>query len=191
MHIYLQLFLTFLKIGAVTFGGGYAMIPLVKEAVLQNGWLTEEMFLNFIAVAESTPGPIAINMATFIGSTQGGLIGSIIATFGVVLPSFLIILFIVAIMNSLIKYKGVQAVLRGIRPVALGLICATGLTMVLSVLFGIENLTSSITVEFRGIIVFAIVAVIYLAYYFKKKKFISPILLIVISAGLGMILYSV
>ena len=167
------------------------MIPLVKEAVVQNGWLTEEMFVNFIAVAESTPGPIAINMATFIGSTQGGLIGSIIATFGVVLPSFLIILFIVAIMNSLIKYKGVQAVLRGIRPVALGLICATGLTMVLSVLFGIEDLASSISVEFRGIIIFAIVSAIYLAYYFKKKKFISPILLIVISAGLGMILYSV
>ncbi len=191
MNIYLKLFLTFLKIGAVTFGGGYAMIPLVKDAVLQNGWLSEEMFLNFIAVAESTPGPIAINMATFIGSTQGGLLGSIIATFGVVLPSFLIILFIVAIMNSLIKYKGVQAVLRGIRPVALGLICATGLTMTLSVLFGIENLTSSISIELKGIVVFLVVAVIYLAYYFKKKKFISPILLILISAGLGMILYSV
>lgn len=191
MNIYLHLFLTFLKIGAVTFGGGYAMIPLVKEAVLQNNWLTEEMFVNFIAVAESTPGPIAINMATFIGSTQGGLLGSIVATIGVVLPSFLIILFIVAIMNSLVKYKGVQAVLRGIRPVALGLICATGLTMTLSVLFGVESLASTIIVEFKGIIIFAIIAIVYLIYHFKTKKFISPIFLIIISAGLGMILYSV
>ena len=191
MSIYLKLFLTFLKIGAVTFGGGYAMIPMVKEAVIQNAWLTEEMFLNFIAVAESTPGPIAINMATFIGSTQAGLLGSIVATIGVVLPSFLIILFIVAIMNSLIKFKGVQAVLRGIRPVALGLICATGLTMTLSVLFGIESIASTITVEFKSIIIFALVGIVYLLYYFKKKKFISPILLIVISAGLGMILYSI
>ena len=191
MSIYLKLFSTFLKIGAVTFGGGYAMIPMVKEAVIQNAWLTEEMFLNFIAVAESTPGPIAINMATFIGSTQAGLLGSIVATIGVVLPSFLIILFIVAIMNSLIKFKGVQAVLRGIRPVALGLICATGLTMTLSVLFGIESIASTITVEFKSIIIFAIVGFVYLLYYFKKKKFISPILLIVISAGLGMILYSI
>ena len=191
MDIYLKLFLTFFKIGAVTFGGGYAMIPIVKEAVIQNAWLTEEMFLNFIAVAESTPGPIAINMATFIGSTQAGLLGSIVATIGVVLPSFLIILFIVAIMNSLIKFKGVQAVLRGIRPVALGLICATGLTMTLSVLFGIESIASTISIEFKGIIIFAVVAIVYLLYYFKKKKFISPILLIVISAGLGMILYSI
>ena len=191
MDIYLKLFLTFFKIGAVTFGGGYAMIPMVKEAVIQNAWLTEEMFLNFIAVAESTPGPIAINMATFIGSTQAGLLGSIIATLGVVLPSFLIILFSVAIMNSLIKFKGVQAVLRGIRPVALGLICATGLTMTLSVLFGIESIASTISIEFKGIIIFALVAIVYLLYYFKKKKFISPILLIVISAGLGMILYSI
>ena len=191
MSIYLKLFSTFLKIGAVTFGGGYAMIPMVKEAVIQNARLTEEMFLNFIAVAESTPGPIAINMATFIGSTQAGLLGSIVATIGVVLPSFLIILFIVAIMNSLIKFKGVQAVLRGIRPVALGLICATGLTMTLSVLFGIESIASTITVEFKSIIIFAIVGFVYLLYYFKKKKFISPILLIVISAGLGMILYSI
>ena len=100
MSIYLELFLTFFKIGAVTFGGGYAMIPLVQEAVVPN-WISEEMFMNFIAVAESTPGPIAINMATFIGSTQAGPIGAILATLGVVLPSFIIILLIVAIMKNL------------------------------------------------------------------------------------------
>ena len=70
--IYLKLFLTFLKIGAVSFGGGYAMISLIREDCLSNSWLTEEELLNFIAVAESTPGPIAVNMATFVGSSQGG-----------------------------------------------------------------------------------------------------------------------
>ena len=90
--IYLQLFLTFLKIGAFTFGGGYAMIPLIRESVLGYGWLSEEQILNFIAIAESTPGPIAVNMATFVGASQAGILGALVATLGVVLPSFIIIL---------------------------------------------------------------------------------------------------
>ena len=89
---YLLFFLTFFKIGLTSFGGGYGMISIIRETVLNNGWLSEEAFLNMIAVCESTPGPIAINMATFIGSTKYGLIGSILATLGVVLPSFIIIL---------------------------------------------------------------------------------------------------
>ena len=191
MNIFLQLFLTFLKIGAVTFGGGYAMIPLVQEAVVAPPFnVSEETFLNFIAVAESTPGPIAINMATFIGFNQAGVLGAILATLGVVLPSFIIILLIVAILNNLIKYAGVQAVLKGIRPVALALILSTGITMTLKTLLGIQNLTSTLTVEVKGIIIFGLIAVVYLAYYFWKKKFISPIILIIISAGLGMLLYS-
>ena len=92
--IYLQLFLTFLKIGAVSFGGGYGMISLIREDCLANAWLNEEELLNFIAVAESTPGPIAVNMATFIGSSQAGFGGALLATLGVVLPSFFIILLI-------------------------------------------------------------------------------------------------
>ena len=90
--IYLYLFLEFFKIGLFTFGGGYAMIPLVREVVLQYGWMTEETFTTFIGVCESTPGPIAVNMATYIGSTTGGFLGSLLATLGVILPSFIIIL---------------------------------------------------------------------------------------------------
>ena len=97
--IYLKLFLTFLEIGTVSFGGGYGMIALVREAVLGNGWLTEEEFLNLIAVSESTPGPIAVNTATFVGSTQGGFFGALAATLGVVLPSFVIILVIAALVQ--------------------------------------------------------------------------------------------
>jgi chromate transporter len=94
MPILLSLFLTFLKIGAVSFGGGYGMISLVREEVLSHGWLTEESFLNFVAISESTPGPIAVNMATFIGSSQAGLLGALLATLGVILPAFIIMLII-------------------------------------------------------------------------------------------------
>ena len=197
--IYLQLFWEFLKIGALTFGGGYAMIPLVQDVVVANQWLTEEAFLNFIAVAESTPGPIAINMATYIGSVQGseyygwigGLFGSIGATMGVVLPSFIIILMIVALIKNFVKYAPVQSALKGIRPVALALILSTGITLTLKTLLNFTSLNSNIKVEWKAIIVFATMAAIYLCYYFKKKKFISPIILIIISACMGMALYSI
>ena len=106
--IYLRLFLNFLMIGALSFGGGYGMVSLVRERVLSNGWLTENEFLNFIAVSESTPGPLAVNMATFIGSTQGGILGSFVATLGVVLPSFLIILLIASALKNLMKYAPVS-----------------------------------------------------------------------------------
>ena len=109
----LILFLTFLKIGALSLGGGYGMIPLLTDEVVSHGWMTETEVLNFIAVSESTPGPIAINMATFIGATLGGdvfagsffgkLLGAFFATFGVVLPSFIIILVIVALIKNLLK----------------------------------------------------------------------------------------
>ncbi|MBR5501166.1 MAG: chromate transporter, partial [Clostridia bacterium] len=85
--IYLTLFLEFFKMGLFTFGGGYAMIPLIEETVLKYGWLTEERFSEMLGVCESTPGPVAINMATYIGSVQGGFLGSLVATIGVVLPS--------------------------------------------------------------------------------------------------------
>ena len=97
--IYLKLFLHFFKIGAVSFGGGYGMLPLMRETVLDNGWLTESQFLSFIAVSESTPGPLAVNMATFIGASQGGIAGSLLATLGVIMPSFFIILVIAALVQ--------------------------------------------------------------------------------------------
>ena len=103
--IYLELFLTFLQIGAFSFGGGYGMISLIREKVLMHGWLTEEELLNMIAVAESTPGPIAVNMATFIGAEQGGIPGALFATLGVVLPSFFIILFIASLMRNFVKIR--------------------------------------------------------------------------------------
>lgn len=188
--ILLELFLTFFKIGALTFGGGYAMIPFVREEVLAHGWLTEEELLNMIAVSESTPGPIAVNMATFVGSDQAGVLGSALATLGVVLPSFIIILIISALLKNFLKYKGVKAFLSGVRPCVVSLILGTAATLLLSVLFGIGNGNFAFDIDIRGIIILAIILGIACAYKKFKGKKPSPILMIAISAGLGMIFYS-
>lgn len=184
----LELFLTFLKIGAVSFGGGYGMISLVREEALSHGWLTSDEFINMIAVAESTPGPIAINMATFIGSNEYGILGSVLATLGVVLPAFLIILTISALIKNFIKYKGVQAFLSGVQPCVVALILSTAFTMLLSSLFGFSHIGDIPTFNIVGIIVLPIIILIAFGYKKWKKKKISPILLIIISAILGMIL---
>lgn len=189
--IYLQLFLTFLKIGAVSFGGGYAMISLIRDDCLSNGWLTEGELLNFIAVAESTPGPIAVNMATFVGSSQGGILGAFLATLGVVLPSFIVILLIASVLTHLLKYRGVKALLGGIRPAIVALILGTATTMLLSVGFGIKNIHCAPSIDFGILVVLAAVFAISFFYKKWKKKTFSPILLIVISGVLGVLLYGV
>jgi chromate transporter len=189
--ILLELFLTFLQIGAFTFGGGYAMISLIREQALLHGWLSEGELLNMIAVAESTPGPIAVNMATFVGSSQAGMLGALVATLGVVLPSFLIILLISALLHGFLKYKGVQAFLRGVRPCVAALILATALIMLLSVLFGISTYESTVRIDvFAVIILVLLFSVSFVTERIKKKK-PSPILMILISAGLGMLFYSI
>lgn len=187
--IFLKLFLTFLEIGAVSFGGGYAMIPLVRDKCLTNGWLNEEEIMNFIAVSESTPGPIAINMATFVGSSQGDIFGAFCATLGVVLPSFVIILVIAALIKNLIKYKGVQAVLHGIRPVVVALILGTSVTMALSVIGGISTVSGGLDFDVFALIILALVYILDFIVKKKRKKGLSPILLIIFSAALGIIFY--
>lgn len=189
--IYLELFLTFLEVGAVSFGGGYAMISLIREKALKNGWLNEGELLNMIAVSESTPGPIAVNMATFVGSEQGGILGSFVATLGVVLPSFIIILIIASLIRNFLKYKGVQAFLGGIRPCVVGLILATALTMLMSTLFAFKSIDSEAAPDAKGLIIFAVIAATAVIYKRIKEKPLSPILLILLSAGLGMVMYSI
>lgn len=189
--IFLRLFLTFLIVGAVSFGGGYGMIALLREEVVGAGWLTDAEFLDFIAVSESTPGPIAINMATFVGTSQGGLAGAACATLGVILPAFLIILLIAALLRNLLRYRGVSAFLYGVRPAVTGLICATGVTFFASALFRIETYRDNFAPDWRSIVIFALLAAA--AFLWKKfsGKRISPILLILISAGAGMLLFGV
>lgn len=187
--IYLELFLNFLKIGVVSFGGGYGMIPLIQETVVTKGWLSQEQILNFIAVSESTPGPIAINMATFIGSSQGGILGSFIATLGIVLPSFVIILIIASLAKNLMKFVGVKATLNGIRPTIVGMIFATFVTMFISTVFGIKTIESVFSFDWKGLVIFTVVVIIAVAYKLIRKKSLSPIILIIFSGGLGMLMY--
>ena len=187
--IYLQLFLNFLMIGTLSFGGGYGMISLVRETVLGHGWLTESEFLSFIAVSESTPGPLAVNMATFIGSSQGGLAGALFATLGVVLPSFFIILLIAAVLKNLMKYAGVEAFLSGVRPCVVAMILATALNMMLTTLGGFAGLAEKIAPDAKSILVFILLWAAHFLYWKKTKKAPSPIAMILASAGLGILFW--
>lgn len=179
------------NIGALSFGGGYGMVSLVRETVLSNGWLTENEFLNFIAVSESTPGPLAVNMATFIGSTLGGILGSFVATLGVVLPSFLIILLIASALKNLMKYAPVNAFLSGVRPCVVAMILATALSMALSTLFGLTDLQAGFTPDLRSIAVFAMLGATHLICKKIRKTAPSPILMILFSAGLGILFWCI
>ena len=181
--IYLSLFWEFLKIGMFAFGGAYGAVPLIQESVLRNGWMDEVMFANMVAISESTPGPIMVNAATYIGSRCAGVPGAFLATFGVVLPSFVIILLVSMFLKARLKGKGVQSVLRGIKPCLMGVILATGVFMVYAAL------TKGASFDLSGALIFAILsAVLILQLKFRKKDF-SPLLLIAISSVLGIILY--
>jgi chromate transporter len=187
--ILLELFLVFLKIGSISFGGGYAMIALIREEVLLRGWLTESELLNLVAVAESTPGPIAVNMATFVGSEMGGILGSLLATLGVVLPSFVIILLVAAVIRSFLRLGAVKAFLSGLRPVVVGLILATAVTLLLGTLFGIKRLSDPISVDLPGVLILELLFAVSLLWKRFKGKKPSPIVMILLSAALGLLLY--
>ena len=191
MHLLLDLFLTFLKIGAVSFGGGYAMIPVISDEVLAHAWMSEAEILNFIAIAESTPGPVAINMATFIGASQGGFLGAMLATLGVVLPAFIIILIVASIISGLLKFAGVEAFLKGVRPVVVGLIISTGVLMAINCILTVSVIGDSLQFDWRALVIFLMIAVIHIAFKKIKKKAPSPIILILISALLGILFYGV
>lgn len=190
--ILLDLFLTFLLIGAVSFGGGYGMISLVREQVLAHGWLTESEFLDMIAVSESTPGPLAVNMATFIGSSQAGFPGALVATLGVVLPAFLIILLIAAVLKNLLRYRGVEAFLSGVRPTVVGLILGTAVVLGLATLFSLGSLrdTSGVTHDAGAFLILFCLLALDAASRTWRGRAIAPILLILLSAVLGMLVYS-
>ena len=185
--IYGQLLWAFLKVGLFSFGGAYGSIPLILDIVLSNGWLSDELFTYFVAVSESTPGPIMINMATYIGSSQAGFWGAVLATTGVVLPSFVIILVIVSVMKNFIQNQIVQAILRGIRPCFIGIVLAMGLYMIIN---NAALTAGTISADWRAVVITALLLGLSFAYKRFRKKDFSPILLIVISAGMGIALYT-
>ena len=185
--IYLQLFYEFFIIGLFTFGGGYAMIPLIQDVVVKNEWLAIEEFYNFIGICESTPGPIAVNMATYVGSTQGGILGSVCATLGVVLPSFIIILLIAALLNKLTNNKYFKNFIKGVRPVIVSLILFAGIKLLIKCI-GIDIHTLKVSFSYISLIIFGLIIGIYLLITKVFKKKLSAIYIILISAVLGIAL---
>jgi chromate transporter len=151
--IYFELFIQFFKIGLFTFGGGYAMIPLVRDTSVGKGWLSVEEFSSLIGVCESTPGPVAINMATYIGSIQGGIFGSVCATLGVVLPSFLIILLIASILNKFTENKYFKRFIKGVKPIVSALILSTGLILLVQCI-GVNTSTFEINFNYISLVIF-------------------------------------
>lgn len=186
--IYLDLFLGFLKVGCFAFGGAYGAIPLIRDVVLSYGWLSDETLTYMIAVSESTPGPIMVNLATYVGSSQAGMLGALVATLAVVLPSFIIILLVTVLLKTALKNKYVQAVLRGLKPCVIGIVLATGIYMVFGNCFGA---ISSVTVNVQAITITALLVASMFGYKHFAKKKLSPILLIIISAVAGMAVYGI
>lgn len=180
--IYLILFLTFFKIGAFTFGGGYAMLPLVQQEILKHGWMTMEDMINFIAVSESTPGPFAVNMSTYVGRVTGGIFGAFCATLGVVLPSFLIILLVAKFFDKFRKNKIVTGCMNGLRPCVIGLIGAAVITTGETVFF-----PDGVSLAVCGTATFLVSCVIFLLALLLSFKKVHPILIIVLSAVLGIV----
>jgi len=178
--IYLDLLWTFFKIGLFTFGGGYAMISLIQQQVLAHNWMDYNQLIDFIAISESTPGPIALNMATFVGTQTGGVLGALCATLGVVLPSFIIILIVARFYTAFKASKPIKGIMSGLRPGAIALIAAAAVSVAIQVFFpngfSLERITSYSFI--CSICIFGLVA-------FLGFKKVHPILLILLSAALG------
>ncbi|WP_207648631.1 chromate transporter [Clostridium sp. N3C] len=173
MMIYLKLLISFFKIGLFSFGGGYAMLPMIEREVVDlNGWITQKEFIDIVAISQSTPGPISINSATYIGYKTAGVLGSTMATLGTVLPSFIIMLIIC---KFFLKFKGneyLESALSGLRPVVIGLIAAAAISLI-----------GESFIDYKSIIIFAVVFIA----TFKFK--VDPIIMIVVSGIAGVLLY--
>lgn len=179
--IYLILFFEFFKIGLFCFGGAFGMIPIIKDVVLNYGWMTEPEFYSFVGLCESTPGPIAVNLATYIGSSQGGIFGSLLAVLGVTLPSFIIILLIASVLKNFTENKYFKAVLSGIQPVVVSLILYTGITFLLQTV----GISQAVSIDISSVILFLLVVAVFFVYKLIFKKKVSAVVLIIISAVLG------
>ena len=180
--IYLELFYTFFTIGLFTFGGGYAMLPLIQQKVVENNWLSITEIMDFVAVSESTPGPFAVNMATYVGSSQGGILGAVCATLGVVLPSFIIIIIVAKCYVRFKNSKLVSGAMFALRATVVGLMAGAVYGMLPTVFLSAGIAWSSLlTPEFLCS------AVIFVTMLVLALKKVSPIILVVCSAVAGII----
>ena len=194
--IYIELFLGFLKVGLFSFGGAYSAIPLIREVVFQYGWLDDEMLTYMIAVSESTPGSLMVNLATYVGSERAGILGAAAATLAVVLPAFAVILFFSAVIKSAQESKKnnlytkcgkyAKVVLSGLMPCIIGIILATGIHMVVQ---NCVKAGAASGLDTTSLLLTVMIAAVYFGAGKVLKRRISPITLIGISAVLGVVVY--
>lgn len=206
--IYLELLLGFLKVGFFAFGGAYAAVPLIREVVVGAGWLSDESMSYMIAVSESTPGSLMLNLATFVGSTKAGFPGAIISTIAVAFPAFIIILLIMVIFSRMLKNKYIKAFIDGLKPCMSGIIIATGLFMAVELVMpfisqlavkttDMANLTDMNAdpifkvsdIDYRALLIIAVITAAKVLYKKIRNKKLSPISMILIAAILGIIVY--
>ncbi len=189
--IFFELFYTFFLIGLFTFGGGYAMIPLIQEQVIGKGWISEDALTDFIAISEVTPGPFALNISTFVGNTVAGPFGAVCSTIGVILPSLIIIIIVAMLMNRFMKNKYVQGALNGVKPIVLALILSTTLLLLIKVIFfSGHSLNGEFSFDKRSLTLLVILFGVTLIYKKVFKKSLSPIKILGLSALLGLIIFT-
>ena len=178
--IYFNLFASFFKIGLFSFGGGYAMLPLIQKEIEYHNWLTAQQFVDIIAVAESTPGPVAINAATFIGFKTGGFFGSLVSTIGVCLPAFILVVIITKIAEKHKEHPIMKGVLKGVRPVVISLISLAAIFVGRTVLISPAG--------YLGIDWIS-VAIALVGFFAMIRFKIHPVILVVLSAFIGIFVY--
>ena len=185
----LKLFWTFFKIGLFTIGGGHAMIPLIMEELVAEGWLEQEVLLDFIAISESTPGPFAVNIATYAGQEVAGIGGAIMCTFGVVLPSLIIIILIAKFFSRYMNRPVVQEVFDHVSGSVTGLLFSVVLTVGILVLFGMNDIYDVGSFKPDWIAIGLFLGLLALSFVKIKKKKLPPIAIILLSALGGVLLY--
>ena len=183
--ILMQLFWSFVQIGLFSFGGGYAILPLIQEQVVNvHGWLTLQEFADVVTISQMTPGPIALNAATFVGTRMAGVPGALVATLGNVTPSFVIVLFLAWIYFRYRSLKVMKGVLYGLRPAVVALIASAGLSILFLALFGTQRLPQSTDqISWYAIVVFII------GFIVIRVRKVNPIL-VILGAGLITVILS-
>lgn len=188
--IFFELFYTFFLIGLFTFGGGYAMIPMIEEQVLSKDWADTAAIKDFIGISEMTPGPFAINISTFVGNNVAGPFGAFCATIGVILPSFIIILIIAAILKHFMKNRFVKAGIEGIKPTVIALLTSTIIVFFIeNIFFNNGKIGSNYFFDLRSLTLFIVLIGLVIIFKKKTKKGLGPISLLLISALFGIIVF--
>lgn len=178
--IYLQLFLSFLQIGALSFGGGYASMPLIEaQIVTSHGWLTMTEFSNLVTIAEMTPGPIAVNAATFVGTKVAGVLGALVATAGCILPACVLVMLIARLYLKYRNLTVLQSVLGSLRPAVVAMIASAGLTILMNAFWGGRTVVLANTN-------YVMVAIFLLSFVLLRKTKLSPIAVMVLAGVLNL-----